>query len=76
MRTFGLLRTSRASSLRFVGNGKLDTSRWRFVTLRKGEMSFYQAGLIHGSDVNRGTVPRLSSALHMEDESNRWPTTT
>ena len=42
------------------------------IALKKGQMSFHHSRLIHGSDVNRGTRPRLSLALHMQDGSNRW----
>jgi hypothetical protein len=69
------MRTFNAQNLeglerRFVGTGA--DSLKRVVPLRKGEMSFHHSRLIHGSDVNRGTFPRLSLALHMQDESNRW----
>jgi Phytanoyl-CoA dioxygenase (PhyH) len=53
-------------------SGKAAGSRKRLIALKKGEMSFHHSRLIHGSDVNRGTTPRLSLALHMQDGPNRW----
>ena len=44
----------------------------RVMALEKGQMSFHHSRLIHGSDLNRGTLPRVSLALHMQDGSNRW----
>jgi hypothetical protein len=41
------------------------------VVLKKGQVSFHHCLTIHGSDVNRGTSPRLSLAIHLQDESNR-----
>jgi Phytanoyl-CoA dioxygenase (PhyH) len=52
--------------------GRAAGARKRTVALEKGQMSFHHSRLIHGSDVNRGTFPRLSLALHMQDGSNRW----
>ena len=55
---------------RFLGEGA--ESLKRVMTLAKGQMSFHHSRLIHGSDVNTGSFPRLSLALHMQDGSNRW----
>jgi len=44
----------------------------RVIPLKQGEVSFHHSRTIHGSDVNRGDRPRLSIALHMQDESNRY----
>jgi Phytanoyl-CoA dioxygenase (PhyH) len=44
----------------------------RVIALKKGQASFHHSRLIHGSDVNRGTFPRTSIALHMQDEKNRY----
>lgn len=42
------------------------------MALRKGQVSFHHCRAIHGSDVNRGSFPRLSLALHMQDGANRY----
>ena len=55
---------------RFIGEAA--STLKRVISLRKGQMSFHNSRLIHGSDVNRGTFARLSLALHMQDGSNRW----
>jgi len=47
-------------------------SKKRVIALKKGQMSFHHSRLIHGSDANRGTFPRTSIALHMQDEKNRY----
>lgn len=46
-------------------------SKKRVIALQKGQMSFHHSRMVHGSDVNRGTFPRTSIALHMQDEKNR-----
>lgn len=55
---------------RFMGDRS--GSLQRVMPLEKGQMSFHHSRLIHGSDVNRCTFPRLSLAVHMQDASNRW----
>jgi hypothetical protein len=69
MRTF---KTQNLEELerRFIGDAK--GSLKRTMELRRGQMSFHHSRMIHGSDVNRGTFPRLSYALHMQDGRNRW----
>lgn len=44
----------------------------RVMSLKKGQMSFHHSRMVHGSDSNRSSSPRLSLALHMQDGSNRW----
>lgn len=44
----------------------------RVIALEKGQMSFHHSRTIHGSDVNHGTFPRTSIALHMQDAKNRY----
>ena len=69
------MRTFNAQDLEDVEGrllGQAAGARKRTVALEKGQMSFHHSRLIHGSDVNRGTFPRLSLALHMQDGSNRW----
>ena len=44
----------------------------RVIALEKGQVSFHHSLLIHGSSVNRGTFPRTSIALHMQDQGNRY----
>jgi hypothetical protein len=42
------------------------------MALQKGQVSFHHCRAIHGSDVNRGSFPRLSLAIHMQDGANRF----
>jgi ectoine hydroxylase-related dioxygenase (phytanoyl-CoA dioxygenase family) len=42
------------------------------VDLEKGQVSFHHCLTIHGSGPNRGTAPRRSIAVHLQDEANRW----
>jgi ectoine hydroxylase-related dioxygenase (phytanoyl-CoA dioxygenase family) len=42
------------------------------MALQKGQVSFHHCRAIHGSDVNRGSFPRLSLAIHMQDGGNRF----
>jgi ectoine hydroxylase-related dioxygenase (phytanoyl-CoA dioxygenase family) len=42
------------------------------VNLEKGQVSFHHCLTIHGSGPNRGTAPRRSIAVHLQDEANRW----
>jgi len=51
--------------------GEGSDSKRRVIALKKGQMSFHHSRMIHGSDVNRGSFPRTSIALHMQDEKNR-----
>jgi Phytanoyl-CoA dioxygenase (PhyH) len=44
----------------------------KVVALKKGQMSFHHSRMIHGSDVNHGTFPRTSVALHLQDGKNRY----
>jgi hypothetical protein len=69
MRTF---KTQNLEELerRFIGEST--GSLKRIMDISKGQMSFHHSRMIHGSDVNRGSFPRLSYALHMQDGSNRW----
>jgi hypothetical protein len=69
MRTFNAQNLEELEG-RFIGEAAGTLKR--VIALRKGQMSFHHSRLIHGSDVNRGTSPRLSLALHMQDGSNRW----
>ena len=42
------------------------------MVLEKGQVSFHNCLSIHASDVNVSQSPRLSLALHMQDDSNRY----
>jgi ectoine hydroxylase-related dioxygenase (phytanoyl-CoA dioxygenase family) len=42
------------------------------IPLTRGQVSFHHCLTIHGSDINRGTRPRLSLAVHMQDGPNRY----
>ena len=44
----------------------------RVMAIEKGQMSFHHAGVMHGSSVNRGSFPRTSFAVHLQDERNRY----
>ena len=46
--------------------------RTRTISLAKGQVSFNHCRTVHSSDVNRGTVPRVSLAVHLQDGANRW----
>ena len=55
--------------------GGTDTqSLKRVMAMKRGQVSFHQSRVIHGSDVNRGDRPRMSIALHMQDDANRYQT--
>ena len=40
------------------------------INLKRGQVSFHNCLAIHGSDSNRSTLPRISLAIHMQDERN------
>lgn len=42
------------------------------MALERGQMSFHNALTLHASDLNRSDRPRVSLALHLQDESNRY----
>lgn len=42
------------------------------MALERGQMSFHNALTLHASDINRSNRPRVSLALHLQDESNRY----
>jgi ectoine hydroxylase-related dioxygenase (phytanoyl-CoA dioxygenase family) len=42
------------------------------MVLERGQVSFHNCLAIHASDVNVSQSPRLSLALHMQDDSNRY----
>jgi hypothetical protein len=42
------------------------------IILQRGQVSFHNCLTIHASDVNRSRSPRLSLALHMQDDENRY----
>ena len=42
------------------------------IILERGQVSFHNCLSIHASDVNVSKSPRLSLALHMQDDSNRY----
>jgi ectoine hydroxylase-related dioxygenase (phytanoyl-CoA dioxygenase family) len=42
------------------------------MTLKKGQMSFHHCWTIHGSQFNRSGSARLSMAVHLQDEENRY----
>ena len=44
------------------------------MALEKGQMSFHNARTLHASDVNRSNRPRVSLALHLQDDANRYRT--
>lgn len=69
MRTFNT-QDLEAVERTFIGDGS--QSLKRVIALKKGQMSFHHSRLIHGSDQNRGTFPRTSVALHMQDAKNRY----
>jgi ectoine hydroxylase-related dioxygenase (phytanoyl-CoA dioxygenase family) len=69
MRTFNEQDLAKTESRFFGAEGR---SQQQVMALRKGQMSFHHARLIHGSGPNRGTDRRLSLALHMQDGDNRW----
>jgi len=39
--------------------------------LRRGEVSFHDNRTFHGSDVNRGSRPRIGLVVHLQDGANR-----
>lgn len=42
------------------------------MNLPKGHVSFHHCRTIHGSGPNRGTTPRRSIAVHLQDDANRY----
>jgi hypothetical protein len=42
------------------------------MTLRRGEVSFHSCLTVHCSGENRGTVPRVALAVHMQPADNRF----
>lgn len=42
------------------------------MTLAKGQVSFHNSLLLHGSDFNRSENPRVCLALHLQDGENRY----
>lgn len=44
----------------------------RPLELRRGQVSFHHCRTMHGSGPNHDPRPRLSLAVHMQDEGNRW----
>lgn len=42
------------------------------MALERGQMSFHNALTLHASDVNRTDRPRVSLALHLQDDTNRY----
>jgi hypothetical protein len=52
-------------------DGRADARKVSMV-LEKGQVSFHNSLLLHGSDVNRSDQPRLCLALHLQDEENRY----
>ena len=42
------------------------------MTLKKGQMSFHHCWTIHGSQPNDSNSIRLSMAVHLQDEANRY----
>lgn len=42
------------------------------MSFRKGQVSFHNCRLIHGSGPNRTGAPRRSIAVHLQDEANRY----
>lgn len=69
MRTFN---SQDLDALEVQLTGDAGAPRKRVIALEKGQMSFHHSRMIHGSDVNRGTFPRTSIALHMQDAKNRY----
>ena len=75
--TEALLRTFNSQDLASleVQFGGTDTqSLKRVMAMKRGQVSFHQSRVIHGSDVNRGDRPRMSIALHMQDDANHYQT--
>ena len=44
----------------------------RAMALLKGQMSFHHCRTVHGSATNRGSRPRVSLAVHLQDGANHW----
>jgi Phytanoyl-CoA dioxygenase (PhyH) len=71
-------------ALRSFNNQDLDSLEGRFggatgslkrvMAMKRGQASFHHSRMIHGSDVNRGDRPRMSIALHMQDDANHYRT--
>jgi hypothetical protein len=51
------------------GRGPIDKVS---MALEKGQMSFHNALTLHVSDINRSDRPRVSLALHLQDDANRY----
>jgi hypothetical protein len=44
----------------------------RVMSLKKGQIGLHHSVMVHGSDSNRNSSPRLSLVRHMQDGSIRW----
>lgn len=44
----------------------------RVIPLKKGQLSFHNCRVVHGSEPNRTPTPRLAMAVHMQDGANRY----
>ena len=42
------------------------------MVLEQGQVSFHHCRAVHGSDVNRSDLPRLSLSIHLQDGDNRY----
>jgi ectoine hydroxylase-related dioxygenase (phytanoyl-CoA dioxygenase family) len=42
------------------------------MVLEKGQLSFHNALTLHASDINWSDRPRVSLALHLQDDANRY----
>ena len=42
------------------------------MVMEQGQVSFHHCRTIHGSDINRSDLPRLSFSIHMQDGDNRY----
>lgn len=42
------------------------------MSFRKGQVSFHNCRVIHGSGPNRADAPRRSIAVHLQDDANRY----
>ena len=42
------------------------------MVMEQGQVSFHHCRTVHGSDINRSNLPRLSLGIHMQDGDNRY----
>jgi hypothetical protein len=54
-----------------VGNGPLAFDKVP-ILLERGQVSFHHCLAVHGSDENASSSPRVSLAVHLQDDDNRY----